>query len=431
MIALPGAACKYASFAIALLRNRELAGGAPTAADYAGNGGQFGSRSSLQLGQLMRRIAVFIGTRPEAIKMAPVVAALERSPHFEPLVVNTGQHRELIEQVIHLFGIRVDRDLAVMQPNQSLAPLLARLLERIDTALAELQPDMVLAQGDTSTVFATALTAFYRQLPFGHVEAGLRTGNLRSPFPEEANRILTTPLTTLHFAPTDAAAENLRRERIDETRIFITGNTVIDALFMELKRQRQPEVQQQLASHLRERIGPDYGERPFVLITGHRRENFGAGFDQICDALATLAARFADHLFIYPVHLNPNVQTVVNQRLGAIENIRLIAPQPYSEFVALLAACRIALSDSGGVQEEAPSLGKPVLVMRDTTERPEGIAAGTAKLVGADAATIIAEVSRLLEDAAAYRAMSEAVNPYGDGHAAERILAAIENFFSA
>jgi UDP-N-acetylglucosamine 2-epimerase (non-hydrolysing) len=377
----------------------------------------------------MRRIAVFIGTRPEAIKMAPVVAALEQSQHFQPLVVNTGQHRELIEQVIHLFGIRVDRDLAVMQPNQSLAPLMARLLERIDAALAELEPDMVLAQGDTSTVFATALTAFYRQIPLGHVEAGLRTGNLRSPFPEEANRILTTPLTSLHFAPTTAAADNLRREHIDEQRIIVTGNTVIDALFMELERQRQLEVQQQLASRLRERIGPDYGQRPFVLITGHRRENFGAGFDQICDALATLAARFTDHLFIYPVHLNPNVQTVVNRRLGEIENIRLIAPQPYSEFVALLAACRLALSDSGGVQEEAPSLGKPVLVMRDTTERPEGIAAGTAKLVGASATAITTEVSRLLEDTAAYRAMSEAVNPYGDGHAAERIVAAIERFF--
>jgi UDP-N-acetylglucosamine 2-epimerase (non-hydrolysing) len=386
------------------------------------------SNSSL-LASAMRRIAVFIGTRPEAIKMAPVVAALEESGRFQPLVVNTGQHRELIEQVIKLFGIRVDRDLSVMEPNQALAPLLARLLERIDATLADLQPDMVLAQGDTSTVFATSLVSFYRQIPFGHVEAGLRTGNLRSPFPEEANRVLTTPLTTLHFAPTAAAADNLRRERIDESRIVVTGNTVIDALFMELQRQRQPDVGQRLTARLRERIGTDYGERPFVLITGHRRENFGSGFDRICDALGALSARFTDHLFIYPVHLNPNVQTVVNRRLGGTENIRLIEPQPYSEFVALLAACRLALSDSGGVQEEAPSIGKPVLVMRDTTERPEGIAAGTAKLVGADATKIIAETSRLLEDAAAYRAMSEAVNPYGDGHAAPRILAAIERFF--
>jgi UDP-N-acetylglucosamine 2-epimerase (non-hydrolysing) len=378
----------------------------------------------------MHRVAVFIGTRPEAIKMAPVVAALSASNKFQSVVVNTGQHRELIEQVISLFGIHVDRDLAVMEPNQALAPLMARLLERIDAALADLRPDMVLAQGDTSTVLATALAAFYRQIPFGHVEAGLRTGNLRSPYPEEANRVLTTPLTSLHFAPTAASAENLRRERIAESQIVVTGNTVIDALFMERERQRRPEVEERLRARLRERIGSDYGERPFVLITGHRRENFGAGFDQICDALAELAARFVDHLFIYPVHLNPNVQTVVNRRLGATENIRLIEPQPYSEFVALLAACRLALSDSGGVQEEAPSLGKPVLVMRDTTERPEGIAAGTAKLVGANTATIVAETARLLENAAAYRAMSEAVNPYGDGHAAPRILAAIERFFA-
>jgi UDP-N-acetylglucosamine 2-epimerase (non-hydrolysing) len=378
----------------------------------------------------MRRIAVFMGTRPEAVKMAPVVAALARSERFTPIVVNSGQHRELIEQVIRLFDIRVDRDLAVMQPNQALAPLLARLLERIDEALVELRPEMVLAQGDTSTVLATALAAFFRQIPVGHVEAGLRTGNLRSPFPEEANRVLTTPLAALHFAPTQTAADNLRREAVPENRIVVTGNTVIDALFMERERQRNGSVRNELEGRLRQRIGPDYGERPLVLITGHRRENFGGGFEQICDALTALATRFADHLFIYPVHLNPNVQSVVGRRLGQIENIRLIEPQPYAEFVALLAASRLALSDSGGVQEEAPSLGKPVLVMRDTTERPEGIAAGTARLVGADAEAIVRETTRLLTDEAAYRAMSEAVNPYGDGHAAERIVRAIEQFFT-
>jgi UDP-N-acetylglucosamine 2-epimerase (non-hydrolysing) len=377
----------------------------------------------------MRRIAVFIGTRPEAIKMAPVIAALKRSKTFEPVVVNTGQHRELIEQVIDLFEIEIDRDLAVMEPNQSLAPLLARLLTRIDIALSELRPDMVLAQGDTSTVLATALAAFYRHIPFGHVEAGLRTGNLRSPFPEEGNRVLTSPLAALHFAPTKAAADNLRHEGIADTQIIVTGNTVIDALFMELQRQRQPAVQESLAARMRDRIGADFGQRPFVLVTGHRRENFGTGFDQICDALAALAVRFPNHLFVYPVHLNPNVQTVVNRRLGNIENVRLIEPQPYAEFVALLASCRLALTDSGGVQEEAPSLGKPVLVMRDTTERPEGVAAGTARLVGADANAIVAEGTRLLSEESAYRQMSEAVNPYGDGHAAQRILAAIENFF--
>jgi UDP-N-acetylglucosamine 2-epimerase (non-hydrolysing) len=378
---------------------------------------------------MMRRIAVLMGTRPEAVKMAPVVAALARSDRFAPIVVNTGQHRELIEQVIRLFEIRVDRDLTVMQPNQALAPLMARLLERIDTALAEIEPEMVLAQGDTSTVLAAALVAFFRQIPLGHVEAGLRTGNLRSPFPEEANRVLTTPLAALHFAPTKLAAENLKREHVCLDRIVITGNTVIDALFMECERQRDTAVHNELFETLRNQVGDDYGRRPFVLVTGHRRENFGGGFEQICSALETLAERFGDHLFIYPVHLNPNVKSIVHRRLGETENIRLIEPQPYAEFVALLTNCRLALTDSGGVQEEAPSLGKPVLVMRDTTERPEGVDAGTAKLVGADATTIVRETSRLLTDDAAYRAMAEAVNPYGDGHAAERILEAIGNYF--
>jgi UDP-N-acetylglucosamine 2-epimerase (non-hydrolysing) len=377
----------------------------------------------------MRRIAIFMGTRPEAIKLAPVVAALAEAGSFEPLVVNSGQHRELIQQVIELFGIRVDRDLAVMEPNQALAPLLARLLERIDAVLAELQPDMVLAQGDTSTVFATALAAFYRGVPLGHVEAGLRTGDLRSPFPEEANRLLTTPLAALHFAPTIAAAEALRREHVPDERIFVTGNTVIDALFMEHDRQAAPAVRRELDSRLRQRIGEDFDRRPIVLITGHRRENFGAGFEQICRALAELAGRFADHLFVYPVHLNPNVQTIVRQRLGAVGNVRLIDPQPYAEFVALLSQCRLVLTDSGGVQEEAPSLGKPVLVMRDTTERPEGIAAGTARLVGADADSILREATRLLTDESAYRQMSGAVNPYGDGKAAARIVEAIRAYF--
>jgi UDP-N-acetylglucosamine 2-epimerase (non-hydrolysing) len=377
----------------------------------------------------MRRIAVFIGTRPEAVKMAPVIAALDKAAGLAPLVVNTGQHRELIDQVIELFGIRVDRDLAVMEPDQSLAPLLARLLERIDGVLAAERPDMVLAQGDTSTVLATALAVFYRQIPFGHVEAGLRTGNLRSPFPEEANRVLTSQLATLHFAPTETAANALRREHIPGERILVTGNTVIDALFMERERQRDADVRQRLDRVLRERIGPDFGERQFVLITGHRRENFGSGFEQICDALATLAKRYVDHLFVYPVHLNPNVQSVVRRRLGELENIRLIEPQPYAEFVALMAGCRLVLTDSGGVQEEAPSLGKPVLVMRDTTERPEGVTAGTVKLVGADAAVIVRETTRLLDDPDAYRAMAEAVNPYGDGRAAPRIVEAIERYF--
>jgi UDP-N-acetylglucosamine 2-epimerase (non-hydrolysing) len=377
----------------------------------------------------MRQIAIFMGTRPEAIKMAPVVAALARCKRLQPVVINSGQHRELIEQVIRLFCIHVDRDLAVMEPNQALAPLLSRLLARIDGVLSDLRPDMVLAQGDTTTVLATALAAFFRHIPFGHVEAGLRTGNLQSPFPEEANRVLASPLAALHFAPTSSAADNLRREQIPEDRIIVTGNTVIDALFMELKRQECSCVRAELHGRLCGQVGLDFGERPLVLITGHRRENFGGGFEQICDALAALAGRFADHLFVYPVHLNPNVRGVVQRRLSGMPNIRLIEPQPYSEFVALLSACRLVLTDSGGVQEEAPSLGKPVLVMRDTTERPEGVSAGTAKLVGANAVAIVREASHLLEDESAYRTMAEARNPYGDGRAAERIVAAIERFF--
>ncbi len=377
----------------------------------------------------MPRIALLIGTRPEAIKMAPVVAALQGAKRYEQVVINSGQHRELIDQVIDVFGIRVDHNLAVMQENQGLSLLLARLLEGIDKVLSAEKPDMVMAQGDTSTVLAAALAAFHRRIPFGHVEAGLRTRNLRSPFPEEANRLLVSRLAALHFAPTSSAADNLRQEDIPDKQIVVTGNTVVDALFMEVAHQRNSSVNKPLKNILQRQIGADFGSRPFVLITGHRRENFGNGFDQICDAIIDLARLYSGHLFIYPVHLNPNVREVVQRRLSAIDNIRLIAPQPYRHFVALLSECRLILTDSGGVQEEAPSLGKPVLIMRDTTERPEGIAAGTAKLVGTDTSMIVREVSRLLDDEAAYRAMAEAVNPFGDGKAAARIVAAIERFF--
>jgi UDP-N-acetylglucosamine 2-epimerase (non-hydrolysing) len=374
----------------------------------------------------MKRIGVFIGTRPEAIKMAPVIAAIQASEGFRPIVVNTGQHRELINQVIELFDIEVEQDLAVMEPNQTLAGLTGRLLVRVDDVLERIQPHMALVQGDTTTVLATALAAFYRQIPVGHVEAGLRTGNLRSPFPEEANRRLTTPVVTLHFSPTNESAENLRREGVDPATIHVTGNTVVDALFLELERQSQPSVRLGLHRELGKQIGEGYPDRPVVLITGHRRENFGAGFDQICTALAVLARRFADHQFIYPVHLNPHVKAVVHERLASAANIHLLEPQPYDRFVSLMAGCRLILTDSGGVQEEAPSLGKPVLVMRDTTERPEGVAAGTVRLVGAVAGSIVAETERLLTDERAYAEMANAVNPYGDGQAAPRIVAAIE-----
>jgi len=377
---------------------------------------------------MTKRIAVFMGTRPEAVKMAPVIAELRTADGLMPLVVNTGQHREMIQQVIDLFGIEVDANLDAMEPSQSLAGLTARLVERIDQALAELAPDMVLVQGDTTTVLCAALAAFYRSIPIGHVEAGLRTGNLASPFPEEANRRLTSPLVDLHFAPTDAAAAALRAEGTPADRVVVTGNTVIDALFIELRRQQQPAVRDALRAALAAAIGDDWTERRIVLVTGHRRENFGDGFDAICTALDELARRVPELLIVYPVHLNPHVKEVVHARLGARSNIRLLPPLPYDHFTALAAASRLILTDSGGVQEEAPSLGKPVLVMRDTTERPEGVAAGAVKLVGTDARRIVDETLGLLTDQAAYDRMAQVVNPYGDGQAAPRIVLRVRNY---
>ncbi len=376
----------------------------------------------------MRRIAVFMGTRPEAIKMAPVIAALSKAEDMSLLVVSTGQHREMLAQVVDLFNIRVDHDLDVMQPNQTLATLSARLMTSIDQLLQAEQPDIALVQGDTTTVLMAALACFYKRIPIGHVEAGLRTGNIWSPFPEEANRKLASNLMTLHFPPTQLSRQNLLNEGVPDDRIVVTGNTVIDALHMEIQRQEQAEVRADTEEHLSALLGGDWRKHPFVLITGHRRENFGGGFDQICAALATLARRFDDHHFIYPVHLNPNVQEPVYKQLGDFENIKLIPPQDYRYFVALMHACRLVLTDSGGVQEEAPGLGKPVLVMRDTTERPEGVEAGTVKLIGTDADRIVEYVGRLLTDQDYYRKMAEAVNPYGDGRAAERILGALRKY---
>ena len=376
----------------------------------------------------MTRVAVFIGTRPEAIKMAPVIRALRQDPAaFDVTVVSTGQHREMLRQVIDLFEIRVDHDLDVMQPNQTLAGLTARLITAIDALLEKARPDIALFQGDTTTVLAAALACFYRKIPTGHVEAGLRTGNMASPFPEEANRRLAAPLVTLHFPPTEFGRQNLLREGVDDGSILVTGNTVIDALHIEVERQRRPEVAHAIGSRLAGLLGNDWSEVPYVLITGHRRENFGEGFDQICDALAELARRFPRHRFVYPVHLNPNVQRPVNERLGGLANVRLVPPQAYSEFVALMQHSTLVLTDSGGVQEEAPGLGKPVLVMRDNTERPEGVEAGTVRLVGPRRERIVAAVSELLTDPAAYQLMAEATNPYGDGKAARRIVATLRD----
>jgi len=377
-----------------------------------------------------RNVLVLMGTRPEAIKLAPVVAALRRTDGFRCTVVATGQHKEMFWQVTKTFGFEVDADLGVMEPNQTLAGLTARLMEGIDRFLGSAQPDLALVQGDTTTVLVAALACFYRRIPIGHVEAGLRTGNIWSPFPEEVNRRLATPLMALHFAPTEAARQALLREHIPEASIVVTGNTVIDALLTEVAVQKGEErVRAGIDAELRAAVAPDWQEVPFVLITGHRRENFGDGIAQICEAIARLADRFPDHRFIYPVHLNPNVHLHVNRLLGGLRNVSLIPPQGYRNFVALLSRCRLVLTDSGGVQEEAPSLGKPVLVMRDTTERPEGVAAGTAILTGPQAEEIARQATRLLTDPEAYGAMARARNPYGDGHAAGRIVEALKRYF--
>lgn len=379
-----------------------------------------------------RNITVFMGTRPEAIKLAPVVAALRGSDDFRCTVVATGQHKEMFRQVAETFGFEVDADLGVMRPNQSLAELTARLMDGIDGWLGSAQPDMALVQGDTTTVLVASLACFYRRIPIGHVEAGLRTGNIWSPFPEEANRCLATPLVAIHFAPTDAARVALLGEAVPEETISVTGNTVIDALRIEVATQAgDAALYARIDEELSLLVGADWAQVPLILVTGHRRENFGEGIEQICQAIAMLADRFPDHRFVYPVHLNPHVLEHVHRLLGNLLNVRLIAPQNYRNFVALMARCRLVLTDSGGVQEEAPSLGKPVLVMRDTTERPEGVAAGTAILTGPNARAIVQHAARLLTDEAAYRTMATARSPYGDGYAAERIVERIRRYFAA
>jgi UDP-N-acetylglucosamine 2-epimerase (non-hydrolysing) len=369
----------------------------------------------------MKKVALIFGTRPEAIKLCPLVLELKRHPEFTPYVCVTGQHRQMLDQVLGAFGVVPDVDLNLMQPDQTLAGLTARVLAAVDGYLAEHRPDIVIVQGDTTTVFCAALAAFYRRIPVGHVEAGLRTWNRFSPFPEEINRVMTSRLADLHFAPTPWAQTNLLKEGVPPDRVFVTGNTVIDALHIAVDRvRRDPPHIPGLPPELRNGRGG-----PMVLITGHRRENFGDGFQNICQAISELAARFSDTAFVYPVHLNPNVRKPVFELLCGRANVHLIEPLGYLPFVALMDRCKVVLTDSGGVQEEAPGLGKPVLVMRDTTERPEAVEAGTVKLVGTDRELIVAETSRLLRDPAAYEAMARAVNPYGDGQACKRIVAAL------
>jgi len=374
------------------------------------------------------KISIIFGTRPEAIKLAPVIIALRKNTKIKCHVCVTAQHREMLDQVLNIFDIVPDVDLDIMRPNQSLAYLTARGVEAINGYLIKEKPDMVVVQGDTTTTFVASLAAFYNNVPIAHIEAGLRTGNLRSPWPEEANRVLTSHLATLHFAPTEINRKNLITEGISPEKIYITGNTVIDALFLTIRKIKAnpPDI-----PGINFSLFESADDVPVVLITGHRRENFGQGFESICRAIKELAKKFPKVQFIYPVHLNPNVRLTVirvlgkNDRKKKLRNIHLIEPLPYLPFVALMNRATLILTDSGGIQEEAPSLGKPVLVMRNTTERPEAVMAGTVKLVGTRYDDIIHETTLILTDKAAYKAMSHAHNPYGDGKATQRILKVI------
>ena len=393
----------------------------------------------------MKTILLVFGTRPEAIKMAPLVKKLQSLPEqFKTVVAVTGQHRQMLDQVLRIFDIVPDYDLNIMQANQDLYDVTSRVLVGMRDVLKEVQPDVVLVHGDTTTSTAAALAAFYQQIPVGHVEAGLRTGNIYSPWPEEMNRLMTGRIATYHFAPTPLAKANLMRENVTEERILVTGNTVIDALYMVVdKIKNDAALQSQLRGVLKD-AGYDTtrlnGNRRLVLITGHRRENFGDGFISMCTAIRDLAAKYPDVDFVYPMHLNPNVRKPIKEVFGDLnlnlkfetrnpkyKNLFLIDPLEYLSFVYLMEQSTIVLTDSGGIQEEAPGLGKPVLVMRDTTERPEALESGTVHLVGTNYDKIVNEVSTLLDDAVAYRKMSQAVNPYGDGMACGRIAEFLEN----
>lgn len=375
----------------------------------------------------MRVLTVF-GTRPEAIKMAPLVLRLNREPGIDSVVCVTAQHRQMLDQVLQLFEIVPQHDLDLMRPGQDLSGITAGILQRMGEVFARVQPDIVLVHGDTTTTFSTTLAAFYQRISVGHVEAGLRTGDLYSPWPEEANRKLTGALATLHFAPTTASRDNLLRETVPGSRITVTGNTVIDALLQVTARF---DADPALAEGFERSFSMLRDAARLVLITGHRRENFGGGFERICQAIRVLAQRYPDVDFLYPVHLNPNVREPVNRLLSGIGNVSLIEPQDYLPFVWLMRRSHLILTDSGGIQEEAPSLGKPVLVMRDTTERPEAVEAGTVRLVGTDLEGIVAGVSELLNDEAAYQRMSFAHNPYGDGLACERIVQTLKAWQTA
>ncbi len=371
----------------------------------------------------MTKILTVFGTRPEAIKMAPLVLALAKAANIDSQVCVTAQHREMLDQVLELFQIKPEYDLNIMQPSQDLYDVTTRILIGMREVLQSFQPDIVLVHGDTSTTFAATLAAFYEHIPVGHVEAGLRTGDLSSPWPEEANRKLTGTLAKWHFAPTETSRNNLLKENVLLADIHVTGNTVIDALHWVVSKINKDNT---LSSELAAQFPFLDEHNKLILVTGHRRESFGGGFERICEALRQIALRYPKAQIIYPVHMNPNVQEPVNRLLNGINNIYLIAPQDYLPFVYLMNRSYLILTDSGGVQEEAPSLGKPVLVMRNNTERPEAVEAGTVKLVGTQTKNIMNAVCKLMDDSVHYQHMAQANNPYGDGKACSRIIAALK-----
>ncbi len=372
----------------------------------------------------MKKILIVFGTRPEAIKMAPLVKELEnKSRLFNTKVCVTAQHREMLDQVLSIFEIYPDYDLNIMKEGQDLYDITCHVLLGIRKVLEEFNPDLLLVHGDTTTSTSSALAAFYRQIPIGHIEAGLRTGNIYSPWPEEMNRLLTGRLTQFHFSPTLTSKQNLLNENVDEKNIFVTGNTVIDALYMVLKKIKDNiELKNEIIKKISDDGYKFRNNRKIILVTGHRRENFGEGFINICEAIREIALKYPHFDIIYPVHLNPNVQKPVYSLLQNIQNVYLIEPTEYLSFVYLMEQSYIILTDSGGIQEEAPGLGKPVLVMRNTTERPEAVEAGTVRLVGTDKIKIVKELSELIDNKSSYLKMSRAINPYGDGHASERIV---------
>ena len=383
----------------------------------------------------MKRIFITFGTRPEAIKLAPVIKEFEKHPEFETVVCLTGQHQEMLYQPVNFFGIKPHCDMQIMRPNQTLFDITVDSVRGYEKALKEMEPDLLIVQGDTTTAFTGALSAFYYKIPVGHVEAGLRSHNKYSPFPEEINRVLVGRLTDLHFAPTETARKNLLNEGIPDGMIFVTGNTVVDANLQAIEIIRNQELDKKIEQFF-ENVAPGLIEKiksgkKLILVTAHRRESFGKPFENLCLALKDIALTFKDEVeIVYPVHLNPNVRKPVFEILGNLDNLHLIDPVDYPTLIYLLEKSYIVLTDSGGIQEEAPSFGKPVLVMREVTERMEGVEAGIAKLVGTDREKIFNEASRLLQDKKAYESMAKAINPYGDGRAAERIVKIVSEFFS-